>query len=313
MFNIKIMDVKNIDISLLRTFSALIHESSVTKAALRLGLSQPATSTALRRIRETFSDPILTRTVGGSAPTPRALELIEAIDEILDRVDRLTEENSFDPSTLKARISITASDYARQIVLPKIMRHLSAAAPGLHLDFQLTDRGRVRGWMERGEVDLGIGPAEVPTGRLHFRALCNDEAVVIHARRVRWGPEPMTPERFCQFAHVRITPHKPFTSAASFYDEALDRELDKLRLERFISLTLPDFLSVIPVVSGSDLVATVPRRLIAAFKNSTSLVLEAPPVALSSVVVGMYWHERTHRSPLHMWLRKQIRATLNDL
>jgi DNA-binding transcriptional LysR family regulator len=303
------MNVDKLDLAALKALEALLAERSVTRAADRLGLSQPAMSAQLRRLRDAFGDPILTRVPGGSAPTPRALALQQPVSEILGRVRGLLDAGTerFAPRALRTRLCVVATDYVAHIVLGRVVRQLQLEAPGVHLDLRLADRTRVRERMEQGDVDLGIGTTNVPTGRLHFRALYRDAALCIGSRQHHPAREPFALSRFGALAHVRIAPAKP-----SFYDEALDRTLERHGVARRVVLTVQDFLVVPDVVRASPVVATVPARLLQGIDTS-DLVTGPPPVDLPEMPIGMYWHERTDKSPMHRWFRRTIQESLRDL
>ncbi len=304
------MNVEKLDLAALKALEALLAERSVTRAADRLGLSQPAMSAQLRRLREAFGDPILTRVPGGSAPTPRALALQAPIADILARVRSLAEASGerFTPRGLRARLCVAATDYVAHLVLGRIVRELQVQAPDLRLDVRMADRTRVRERMEQGEVDLGIGSTTVPTGRLRFRALYRDTAACIGSRAHHGGREPFALARFGELAHLSIAPAKP-----SFYDEALDRALERRGgVARRIVLTVQDFLIVPDVVRTTPLVAIVPARLLEGM-DLRELVVAPPPVDLPEMPIGMYWHERTDRSPLHRWFRRTVQESLREL
>jgi DNA-binding transcriptional LysR family regulator len=303
------MNVEKLDLAALKALDALLAERSVTRAADRLGLSQPAMSAQLRRLREAFGDPILTRVPGGSAPTPRALALQQPVSDILTRVRGLAEASGerFTPRGLRARLCVAATDYVAHLVLGRIVRELQAQAPDLHLDVRMADRTRVRERMEQGDVDLGIGSTTVPTGRLRFRTLYRDSAVCIGSRAQHGMREPFALARFGELAHLSIAPAKP-----SFYDEALDRALERRGASRRIVLTVQDFLVVPDVVRTTSLVAVVPARLLEGMELR-DLMVAPPPVDLPEMPVGMYWHERTDRSPLHRWFRRTVQESLREL
>ena len=303
------MNVEKLDLAALRALEALLAERSVTRAADRLGLSQPAMSAQLRRLREAFGDPILTRVPGGSAPTPRALALQEPVADILGRIRGLLDAGGerFSPQALRTRLRVVATDYVAHIVLGRIVRQLQAEAPDLHLELRVADRTRVRERMEQGDIDLGIGTVNVPTGRLRFRALYRDHAVCIAGRAFHAQRDPFALARFGALPHVQIVPAKP-----SYFDAALDAALDRQGVSRRVVLTVQDFLIVPDVVRGAPLVAVVPRRLLEG-TDTADLVVAPPPVDLPEMPIGMYWHERTDRSPVHRWFRRTIQDALRDL
>jgi DNA-binding transcriptional LysR family regulator len=309
------MNMMDVDLRLLRAFKTLVTQSNVTRAADRLGISQPAMSTALRRLRAIFDDPILIRAPGGSVPTLRALELVGPVMEILERVEKLSEP-AFEQRklrSLKARISLIAADYTTQIVLPRILKRLQNEAPGVQLDIRLANRGHLHEAMERGESELGIAPAMVPTGRLHFRPLFRERGIVILNKALAFANDRLTLKRFCELPHVVITPNVASSSAAAFFDEAFDRELYRRKLTRRVALTLQYFLSVPHIVATHRLVATVPARLLSHAGYQPSVVVRQPLIALPEMVMGMFWHERTHKNPLHRWFRDLVRQTLQGI
>jgi DNA-binding transcriptional LysR family regulator len=184
---------------------------------------------------------------------------------------------------------------------------MNTHAPDLHLDVRMADRTRIRERMEQGEVDLGIGSTTAPTGRLRFRTLYRDAAVCIGSRALHGGREPFALARFGDLAHLSIAPAKP-----SFYDEALDRALERRGVTRRVVLTVQDFLIVPDVVRTTPLVAVVPARLLEGM-DQRELVVAPPPVDLPEMPIGMYWHERTDRSPLHRWFRRTVQESLREL
>lgn len=310
MMVIRETDIEGLSLGLLRALGALVEERSVTRAADRLGLSQPAMSAQLRRLREIFDDPILTRVPGGSAPTPRATALAKSVADILSRVRELVEPApaKLNPKSLRTQITVIATDYVQYLVVTALMKRLQAEAPFIHLDIRHADRTRAREWLEQGEVDLGIGPGTVPTGKLHFRRLYRDRAVCIFGRRHFPEPEPLTIEEFCALPHVRVVPRR-----SSFYDDVLDRALDRRGLERRVVLTLQEFLPVREVVRGCGMVATLPGRLFESMESARDLWVRPPPLELPEMAIGMYWHERTHQSAVHRWFRSLVLGALRPL
>jgi DNA-binding transcriptional LysR family regulator len=306
------IQMRELDLNLLRAFRTLVTESSVTRAADRLGISQPAMSTLLRSLREHFSDPILTRAPGGSVPTPRALVLLESVGEILEGVARL-KGPGFDRQRIhemRGRVCVAATDYVQQLLVPQLIARTAAEAPALQIELRLANKANLKAWMERGEVDLGVGPAIVPTGRLHFRAVFRDSAVTIMNESLARNCKRLTLERYCELDHLRIAPNSPHSSEGAFYDEAIERELDKRRLKRKVVLTMQHFLSVPSVVARCDVVATVPSRLLNDIPESFGLSVREPVLPLPDMVIGLFWHKRAHQDPLQRWFRDVVRGVL---
>lgn len=307
--------MRKLDLSQLNAFRVLVTERSVTRAADRLGMSQPAMSAILRSLRSEFADPLLIRAPGGSTPTPRALELMGTVNEILDRVESLSESKLTRQrvSDIRQRVSLAASDYVQQFALAPLLNRIQAEAPGIHLQIRLADNSRLRAWMESGEVDLGIAPAVVPTGRLHFVPACRDRAVVIMNERLAGNFQRLTLPRFCSLPHVRVAPNMRTSTSHAFFDEATDRELKKRGLNRRIVLTVQNFSAVPQLVSQASVVATVPSRLVAHVGRETPIFSRDPLVPLPEMVIGLFWHERTHKSEFQRWFRELVRNTLQSI
>jgi len=299
----------NIELSALRALSALLADKSVSKAAERLDMSQPAMSMQLRRLRGMFNDPLLVRGQGGLIPTPRALQLQPEVEDVLQRADNLVNvtPDAISAKTLRLRISIIATDYAQHIVLSEIMERLEAEAPHLHVDVRLANPSRGPQWMEDGEVDLGIGPESALSGRMHFDELFRDRPVCILGKRFFAQEDELPLNQFCATPQVRIAPVR-----SGYFDHGIDRALERMGRDRHVVLTMESFIMVPKVVTRRPLLATIPARLLKHMYVSRD-VWQAPlPIELPELSIGMYWHERTHRSPVHRWFRTLVRDSMLD-
>jgi DNA-binding transcriptional LysR family regulator len=295
-------DVSRLDLGGLRALDALLSECSVTRAADRLGISQPAMSAQLRRLREIFGDPILTRSSSGSVATSFAVTLSAPVKDILRRIHNLvnTTERTLDPVRLDREFRVVATDYVARILFPPLLRLLRKTSPSIKVDIKTADRTRVRELLENGEVDLGFGTRQAPTGRLRFKSLFSDEAVCIASTEQYLDATPLPLDLFCSLPHIRIVPRRP-----SFYDEALEQKMRHLGLKRNIALTLQEFLYVPDIVRSTSLVAVVPKRLVVGAAGH-GVLLRSPPLDLPECQVGMYWHESTSRSASHRWFRRIV-------
>jgi DNA-binding transcriptional LysR family regulator len=301
-FDIMARDAAALDIALLRALRSLVHESSVTHAAQALGIGQPAMSAQLKRLRRIFADPILARSGAASKPTVRAVELASAVDDILARVALLETAGRtvMVPREMDLTVTIAATDYARQVLLDRALPRLREEAPGLRLRFQRSDRDRVREWMEQGSVDLGVGAATIPTGRLRSRTLYREAICCVAARGVM--PPILSLEVWCALPQVQV-----ITARHSEIETMIEAKLRLLGREREIVLTVPDFSGVIDIVLSVPMVAALPRGHIKRHMHaSADLDVRPLPFALPNVTMTLYWHERTDRSPAHAWLRGVI-------
>ncbi|MBY4596422.1 LysR family transcriptional regulator [Ottowia caeni] len=295
------MDIPRVDAWSLHCLSVLVKECNVTRAGAALGLSQPATSAILAKLRVLFQDPLLVKSATGMVATPRALELAVRSAKLLDEMRGMVVSGAVDPSGLQGKIAIAAMDLVRVLVLPKLLAALQFEAPGLSITVHDADRTRIHERFEQAEVDLAIGPQVVSSGRLHYRELWCDSAAAL----VREGHPSLntalTPQAFAQLTHVRVIPSRP-----SFYDDALEKALLAQGLKRHVQASERSFLMVPRLLEATDLLAVVPRRFAIDACERHPLRTFEVPLELIPLSMGLYWHERTHRHPMFQWLRQRI-------
>lgn len=299
------MNVPRLDAWSLHCLTVLINERNVTRAGALLELSQPAASAVLAKLRITFQDPLLVKSSGCMLPTPRAMDLALQAGGILEELRRMTQasESGFDPSKFKGTIAIAATDIIRLLVLPELLKVLETEAPSMTVKVSNADRTRIHERLERAELDLGLGPKDVPSGRLHFRELWTDSAACL----VRSGVIPQSTkvslQDFLRFSHIKVVPSQP-----SHYDDLLDKSLLIAGMSRNIKVLEPSFLMIPSLLAAGDLVATVPHRFAELVCKNSNFEMFSPPIDLGNLCIGIYWHERTHREPIFRWLRAQIGA-----
>jgi DNA-binding transcriptional LysR family regulator len=299
------MDIPRLDAWSLHCLTVLINERNVTRAGALLELSQPATSAVLAKLRVLFGDALLVKSSTGMIPTPRALELALQAEQVLAGMRLMTQptELGFDAYSFKGSVAIAATDIVRLLVLPELIKVLETEAPGLTLKVSNADRTRIHERLERAELDLGLGPKEVSSGRLHFRELWTDKAACLIRAGVVPSSEPLSLERFLQLSHIKLVPSQP-----SHFDDQLDKTLFVEGKSRKVSVLEPSFLMVPSLLSSSKLVATVPKKFADRVCQDAGFQQYEPPLALGQMSIGIYWHERTHKEPLFRWLRTRICA-----
>ena len=204
-------DIRTLDLNLLRTLDALLDERSVTRAAERLGFTQPAVSGMLTRLRESFDDPLFVRTQRGIVPTLRAMALAGPVKQILSDVDALLLPAVFDPLSAHFTLSIAATDYALQTVVLPFLVQLRAQAPGIRVAIRPVDDERIQSQFERGDLDLALMTPEAALPDLHARRLF-DETYVCALRddHPDAGGSSLSLERFCALDHCSA-PHNSRT------------------------------------------------------------------------------------------------------
>lgn len=297
-------DLRTLDLNLLKAFAALLDEGSVTRAADRLALTQPAVSGMLQRLRENFGDPLFVRTRRGIAPTSRALALADGVRHVLATIDTMLQPPLFDPASADQTLTLAATDYALRAVVAPFMAALHRQAPRMRLAVLPIDDARVQGQLERGELDLALmTPESCPAGLLTRHLF--DETYICALRRGHPAAQgPLTLERFCALDHAIVSYGGGSFSGAT--DAAL-AALAALGLTRRVVLSVPGFLALPDVLRGSDLVAAVPRRLVS---EREELLLLAPPLAIAGFTKLIVWHERTDNDPARRWARELLFETI---
>lgn len=297
------MDIPRLDAWSLHCFTVLVRESNVTRAGAALELSQPAASAILARLRELFQDPILVKSSSGMVATPRAIEIAARAEKLLEDMQDMLRpaEPAFDPHRFTGSVSFAATDIVRLLVLPHLMKVLQSEAPALTVSVHNADRTRIHERLERADVDLGLGPQVVSTGRLHYKELWCDEAVCLTRAGSAASHARLDAQRFAALAHIRLMPSKP-----SYYDDLLDKALPAMGLHRRVVMSERSYLMLPSLIEATELVATVPRRFARYACERSNLEMFEPPLQLGPLSLGLYWHERTHREPLFRWLRALI-------
>lgn len=294
--NIQQMDDDRIDLNLLRLMRVVDQEGSVTRAAERLGLSQPAVSNALSRLRRTLGDPLFVRSSAGMEATPRARRVLDSLDSALGMIRHgLNAGPDFAPATSEHTFEVLISDLGEIIYLPNLMRHLQMKAPGVRIRVRQLARGGYAQALEAGLADLAIGYLANPRGSLRSRRLFSDNFVCM----VRTGhpvlSAPLTLERYLDLLHISIT-------RAGARDSLVTASLAGLGVERQIALVIPHFAGAPQIVAATDLAVTVPSKLVAVY-TSTGVVGVPPPFMIPEIVLAMFWHERLQEDMAHRWLR----------
>ncbi|MEC9432305.1 MAG: LysR family transcriptional regulator [Pseudomonadota bacterium] len=298
------MKLRRLDLNLLVALDALLTERHVTRAGERIGLSQSAASSALRRLREALDDDILVRTPSGMEPTPRALEMAAPVRRILRASERLLDAGRpFDPATSALQLRLRMSDVLGALLLPGLMARLATEAPGLRLDIVHLPPEATLAALEDDDIGLAVSMDLPHGGSIRRAALLRDRMVCLfdpaHA-----PPGPMTLERFLAARHLRV-------SISPNDGRYVDAELSRLGHVRHVALNAPHWLLAPRVLRGSDLVAVLSERLArrVAAEEGAPLALAPLPFGAADFHWSLYWHRRTDRTPALRWLRARLAET----
>lgn len=289
----------SLDLNLLVVFDAIAKDRNITAAARRIGLSQPAMSSALARLRRTFDDPLFVRTGGGMQPTPYAQMLMPPIQRACELVASSFEvETKFDPASASGTLQFYMTDIGEALFLPRLLHALAERAPGVNVKvLQIPEHGE-QAAMAAGDVDLAVGFfPDLRAGFFQQRLYVDDFVGLVRAGHER-AKGPMTVRQFAEMRHAVIA--TPGTGHAA----AVEREVAKHRLD--VKLTIPHFMAVPDIIGQTDYVVIVPRRLARALARIEGIAMVELPIRMSSFEIKQHWHERYHRDPSNRWTRALI-------
>lgn len=296
MESIREMDIRAVDLNLLKAFDALHAERAVTRAASRIGLSQPAMSHALSRLRGLFGDELFVRTQSGMEPTARAREIAPLIGAAIEQIEAaLNLGAGFDPATSHASFTAGMGEYAEVALVGRLAETFSHAAPRATLRLLSLHGADAAERLERGGIDVAVAHLRAMPPTIETTLLFRDPFVVVARKGHPIIAAPLTVEAYAAQDHVLVSPRGDTSGA-------LDRLLVDYGQRRRVALLVATYLAVPAALAGSNLIATVPSRvagLIAAHAAITTLPL---PVDFSATV-SMAWHRRAASEPAQAWFR----------
>jgi DNA-binding transcriptional LysR family regulator len=299
------MSGKSMDLHLLPHFDALVRTANVSRAAELVGITQPAMSGALGRLRELLGDPILIRSGQKMVATQRALELHRTLAPLLEQWLDATEPRAFAPDTSTRTFSLVASDYMQFLLLPKLARALEQRAPRARLRILPTNPVKTLEMLESGHAELVIGHVENPPASLRSRSLHQEVAVCLLRRDHTALGEEWNLQTYARLRHIQVT-----SSAYRNFSDALTRALSGLDVNLDVGITVSSYLATPHIVAASDLVATLPQSIATEFAHTLPLAIVSLPVDMPHISISLFWHERHQKDNAHRWLRELITSTL---
>lgn len=294
-------DIRNLDLNLLKALDALLDERSVTRAADRLSLTQPAVSGMLNRLRESFDDPLFVRAQRGMVPTLRAEQLATPVKQLLADIEGLLQTQAFEPCAASLTVKLASTDYALRAVVVPFMSALRERAPNIRVSIEPVDDARLASQMDRGDIDLALlTPQTTPTG-LHGAPLFDEHYVcAMRADHPDAVAGHLSLDRFCALDHVLVS------TVGGGFRGVTDDALEKVGRTRRVITSVTSFLILPDLLMTSDLIAVVPRRLML---HRTDLAVMEPPLDIPGFSKNLVWHERTHRDAAHQWIRSLMIET----
>jgi DNA-binding transcriptional LysR family regulator len=292
-----------IDLNLLIVFDVVMQERNLTRAGRRLGLSQPAASHALARLRHMLHDDLFIRAPDGMRPTPRAEQMAQPVRDALRELRIILEPEAFDPATSTREFSLAVNNYAARAIVPALARTVGNLAPRVRLDINPIGMREVLDQLDAGGMDVAL-TALVDGGERFkcVRVTDDDFVVLLDGAHPAAAEAALSVERLAEIPHIAITSTGDDTS---FVDDALEQR----GLTRTIATRVP-FLSVVLMLVGSDRLAVVPRRVADDLARICPLVGRELPFPSPRIVLSMIWHRRLDNHTAHRWLRDMIRASV---
>jgi DNA-binding transcriptional LysR family regulator len=294
------MELHEMDLNLLVVFNELLTQRRVSKVAESLGISQPAVSNSLAKLRRLLGDELFLRTAKGMEPTPFADQLAESVSYALAMIHSgLNQRTSFVPETAQRAFTIGITDVGEIYFLPALVERLRRDAPGVTVSTVRNTAVNLRDELESGKVDLAIGLLPQLKAGFFQRRLFKQGYVCLMRRGHRLDKARMSLADFSAAEHLLVV------SAGTGHGK-VDELLQRSGITRKVRLTVPHYVSVGHILQGSDLIATVPQRLAERLLKPFGLVQVAHPATIPDVAINVFWHAKYHRAPANQWLRSVV-------
>lgn len=294
------MNLRSLDLNLLLVFDAIYTERSISKAAVKLNLSQPAVSNALARMRDRLQDPLFQREGYGMTPTPRSKTLYKPIRQALDLLERgLRDNNDFDYAGSDREFVIAFEDYGEIVILPRFVDWLASTAPNVRICIRPERSSMLKTQLREGGVDLAMDYFALQEQGFNSKCVVTESLVCLARQGHPEIGDVLSLETYLSLRHVVITPRARTRPM-------IDLALTKRGFKRRISLVVPHFLSMPAVVRSSDLICTLPRRLAYLYADLYNLRAYSLPIRTPEFPAYLIWHDSFAKDPGHVWLRTNL-------
>ena len=291
--------MKDIDLKLLAVFDAIMSEQSITRAATRLAMTQPAVSNALSRMRLTYNDPLFVKAGRGVKPTPKAQQLWQEVHAPLQVLRDAVRPPAFQPREAKRRFRLGTTDLMTMVLWPGLRRLVESEAPGIDILAVPHTTQHTERLLSNGEADLVFGIFENLGREYRSQLLFANDYICAMRKSHPLAGAPLTMKRYLSADHLLV-------SLSGDPVGMVDKLLEQQGLKRRVAMTVNQFLSVPALLAGSDLICIAPRITVIKCPLSSDLHVSKPPFDLSTPLVSMAWHARTDRDPGHIWLRNSV-------
>ncbi|RIY31373.1 hypothetical protein CJP74_07535 [Psittacicella melopsittaci] len=287
-----------LDLNLLKAFYVLGQEKSVSRAAQRLYISQPAMSKTLARLRETFDDELFLRTPHGIVPTLKASELLPQVEQVILAIENLYQGSEFIPEQAQLTVTIASTDYACQAVVLPLIAHLAQVAPGIRVcQMNIGSLDSTQLALEQGKIDFALETELYQGTDVYMRKLYQEKYVVAMGKEHPLAGKELGLTEFSEAKHALVSYH------GGSFTGIVDEALSSLGYQRQVQVSLHSFMALRELLVHSDYLAVVPWRLV---NNDPRLYTCEAPLAVPGFTKTLIWHARTHNHPVYVWLREQI-------
>ncbi|MGX5107478.1 LysR family transcriptional regulator [Enterobacter cloacae] len=290
----------DMDIDLLLALDALLQDRNITHAATRLGISQPALSARLARLRVLFGEPLFIPSPHGRGvlPTPRAEALKPQVESVLRGIRAMFAPTTFNAQTSSRTFVIALHENPALMLGSELLNQISADAPGIRLRFALPEMGKLPQQLEHGDVDIYIGVSAGAHDGWVRRKLLDDAFATAQRKDHPRGTGPLDLESYCALSHLVVSSEgDPFTGF-------VDQTLAGLGHQRNVVMSTQSYAMAPALVASTDLVCTLPGRMLRQF--AATLDMFPPPLPLQPITLYMYWHPKNSQDPASVWLREQL-------
>lgn len=300
------MNLRSVDLNLLVVLDALLTEKHVTRAAMKVGMSQSAMSGALGRLRMLMRDELLIRSASGMEPTPRALELREPLRQLLRQAERLVQSDSaFYPATATQHYRLRMSDVLAYLLMPPLLAQLEKEAPGVTLDVVHLPPGQTVIALEADDIDVAVSMELEHASAIQAAPLFDDRMVCVLAHDHPHAADEMTLALFLALPHLKV-------SISATDGRYVDAMLAGMQRARNVMMNVPHWLVVPHLLRHSSMIAVMSARLAGRFVED-GLVLKRLPFPTTGFQWSMYWHRRHAAVPAQAWLRERIRTAARQV
>jgi len=289
--------LQDIDMNLLVVFQLLYRARKTQLVADELGLTQPAISHSLRRLRKLLNDELFERTSHGLKPTPYADQIAEPIAYALTTLhESLNIRENFEPASSERVFSLAMTDIGEVYFMPKLMLKLAQVAPGVTLTTVRNSGVNLKEAMEMGEVDLAVGLLPQLGAGYFQRRLFEQKYVILMRKDHPLSSKDFGPDEFLKAKHAVVVAEDTGHGLA-------EKLISELAAPRFIQLRLPHFIAVPYIISTTDLIVTVPEKLAETTLEQFDLIMRPLPIEIKSIQINLFWHRRFHQDAGNQWLR----------